>query len=98
MSIKKSAKASPPSKHIIHEADKDRRHRIVIITGGKPDPSAWFEQREVAHYRGYFACVDYTSPLPQGIWRCSLTAHERLGGRRLETSERIVEDFDEVLR
>jgi hypothetical protein len=62
---------------VVHEVNESQ-HRIVIL---KPDSTndagEWVEHRDVAWNGKYFA-VTGNSPLPQGVFTCSVVKHQVL--------------------
>lgn len=80
MSQKSNKKVQTKSSNnsVVHECNQTAQHRIVIIRGGIPTASRWFEFREIAVH-GVYRALAYEYPgLPIGVFRVSPVAHEVL--------------------
>lgn len=75
----KQTKQSTPLKQLIHEVNAGTRlHRLVIISGGRPDNSPWFETSNLGNFRGYFFMTQEQGGLPAGVFRISPSKFEVL--------------------
>jgi hypothetical protein len=80
MSTKSKSKPATPAKTILHEYDWAGRHRIVVVENGVPEASTWFENYQIANFKGYSAATKtFEGRLPMGIFRTSPVAHQVLG-------------------
>jgi hypothetical protein len=88
------AKAAPPQPQIYHEENEKQQHRIVLVTEHGADHSAWFEQHEVAHYKGYLAASHWNQPLLRGVFKQQMVPYQTLGARRFSSSEMVATPRD----
>jgi len=64
--------------NLIHESNAAGQHRIVVIKGGVPNASRWYEHHTIAVHGKYRATLVGSEALPQGIFTVSPSIFETL--------------------
>lgn len=96
MKKRTAASKQPPKKldmnRLVHETNKLGQHRLVIFKDGEPDHSAWFESREIGHYKGYLFTMDYSiAGVRPGVWKQSMMDSTLLPGVKYAEASVLVE-------
>jgi hypothetical protein len=67
-----------PARQIIHETNPRRQHRLVILKGGIPVSSPWYESHEGGMFQGLHFYLGEACGLPS-VFRAVAIDHEVLG-------------------
>ena len=62
---------------ILHETT-DTQHRLVILKGGIPSRSPWYENRQVGKFQNNYFHVGAAGDLPE-VFKATAVNHEVLG-------------------
>jgi hypothetical protein len=73
----KKAPTNSSNNSVVHEVN-NIHHRIVVLRGGIPKCSPWFNHYELAVLGVYRACCGGNAALPVGIFKVTSVAHEVL--------------------
>ena len=76
---KKQTPPARPSKQLVHETNAiTRQHRLVIVTGGRPDSSPWYELNAVGIYKGMYFSSGRIEIFPAGPFSVRALPYEVL--------------------